>query len=158
MSELTLAQINHSGEVTAKYLFGGIIVSMAVVGQFDVPPATRLTPLLTKPPGIHLFMCLYSISVYFESTKDQRKGRGRYIAIGFAILVLFGLSASLDAYTNFRMLWFTTEASGYQYITLAQAYDVFWFRILSTASTVAMLLICDGLLVCPCMFRDQLRG
>ncbi|KAH6914660.1 hypothetical protein BKA70DRAFT_1557055 [Coprinopsis sp. MPI-PUGE-AT-0042] len=55
------------------------------------------TTLTYVDVGIQLFMCLYGTSVLLGAPRELRKGRFRFIAIGFVILVTSIITAVIDS-------------------------------------------------------------
>lgn len=47
--------------------------------------------------GIQLFMCLYGLFAFLETSRDLRKGQGRFIVVSFAIFVVSTIPAISDA-------------------------------------------------------------
>lgn len=102
--------------------------------------------ILTRTPGINLFMSLYGLTVFLETPDPQRKGRRRYIAASFLITVLFSLAASLDMANYFQTLFNSTTPS--HWIELFQLnYYVGWkYRVGYTAAGL-FTAVGDALLV-----------
>ena len=100
---------------------------------------------LTASTGVHIFMALYGLAAFFETSKIQRKGRALYIVISFLITVLSALSASLDCFWIFRCLFEATSAMGFYDTT--DKYARSWERLASVACFTVVIFIGDGLLV-----------
>ena len=50
-------------------------------------------------------MVVYGLSIFLETPKDLRKGRGRFILFSFAILITSALSNAFDGWKVFRNLY-----------------------------------------------------
>ncbi|RXW18366.1 hypothetical protein EST38_g7494 [Candolleomyces aberdarensis] len=98
--------------------------------------------------GISIFMAIYGLSVFFETPKELRKGRGRYILISMALTVLLCLTASLEMAWYFQNLFGATSGIGFAQIASKNAST--WVRILSSGTSSLLILIGDALLVFRC--------
>ncbi|KAJ2936544.1 hypothetical protein H1R20_g548, partial [Candolleomyces eurysporus] len=94
--------------------------------------------------GISIFMAIYGLSVFFETPKELRKGRGRYILISVALTVLLCLTASLEMAWYFQNLFEATSGIGFAQIASKNAST--WVRILSSGTSSLLILIGDALL------------
>ncbi|KAJ3522781.1 hypothetical protein NMY22_g11738 [Coprinellus aureogranulatus] len=98
--------------------------------------------------GVHIFMALYGLSAFFETSKAQRQGRALYIVISFLITGLSALSASLDCFWIFRCLFEATSELGFYETT--EKYATSWERVTSVACFTVVIFIGDALLVYRC--------
>jgi hypothetical protein len=69
--------------------------------------------------GIHIFMTLYSLSAFAETSKSLKKGRRRYIAASCVITGLLIFTTSLSVANNFQILLEST--SGRHWVELGTA-------------------------------------
>ncbi|KAH6901761.1 hypothetical protein BKA70DRAFT_1229581 [Coprinopsis sp. MPI-PUGE-AT-0042] len=63
------------------------------------------TTLTFVAVGISWFMVIYGISTFFETPKEHRKGRAKFLWISFAICVLFSADASRGAWAAYEYLY-----------------------------------------------------
>ncbi|TFK17621.1 hypothetical protein FA15DRAFT_314828 [Coprinopsis marcescibilis] len=98
--------------------------------------------------GVQLFMTSYSLSNFFESPKEARRGKAPYIVASFVIFVLFTLSASLDVYALYDHL--LSSSSGLEYMRGSAGIDQEWPRVLSVFAWTFGMLTGDGLLLYRC--------
>ncbi|KAJ2913709.1 hypothetical protein MD484_g6701, partial [Candolleomyces efflorescens] len=98
--------------------------------------------------GINLFMSLYGLSVFLETSEPLRKGRKRYITASFAITTLFAFTASLDMANIFQPLFNSTSPTDWSEL---MALDVTrWKFITGHVSAGLYVAIGDALLVYRC--------
>jgi hypothetical protein len=109
--------------------------------------------MISTPLGIHVFMALYGLSVFLETSEPQRKGRKRYIAASLIITVLRALGASLDMAHYFQILFKSTSPDSWAELVQLTLYQD-WKYLLSTASFGVVILIGDALLVSGTLFSD----
>jgi hypothetical protein len=97
--------------------------------------------------GIQLFMCLYNLSLYFETPKEKRRGRLPYILASFVIFVLFSIATSVDALFVHDVYETAALTSTPNILVVYRGMVVGWNRWLSGLSVVAFIAVGDGVLV-----------
>ncbi|KAH6907429.1 hypothetical protein BKA70DRAFT_1282973 [Coprinopsis sp. MPI-PUGE-AT-0042] len=55
--------------------------------------------------GVQLFMVVHGVSLFLESPKEHRKGRGKFILASIAIIATSALSSFFDGWKAFRLLY-----------------------------------------------------
>lgn len=90
-------------------------------------------------------MAIYGLSVYLETSKAQRRGRGPCIVISFLITGLTALTGCLEAPWAFRILFETpTEEAFYD---VRDKYLHSGIKFLSMSAIQTVVVIGDGFLV-----------
>ncbi|TFK27253.1 hypothetical protein FA15DRAFT_754380 [Coprinopsis marcescibilis] len=97
--------------------------------------------------GIQCFMCLYCISIFFETPVDMRKGRAPYIVVSVFIFAFYSLSVGLDASLMFDLLF--GASTGAEVITMLEE-EALWSKVLNGVAKMAFVALGDGLLVYRC--------
>ncbi|KAH6907427.1 hypothetical protein BKA70DRAFT_1104685 [Coprinopsis sp. MPI-PUGE-AT-0042] len=97
--------------------------------------------------GVQLFMVVYGLSLFLETPKSSRKGRGRFILLSIAIILTSAVSTALDARNVFRNLY-EGGPTGIEYIAVwRQGYE---------ATNVAAGIAGDTMLVTNIALGDML--
>ncbi|KAF9525203.1 hypothetical protein CPB83DRAFT_559972 [Crepidotus variabilis] len=91
-----------------------------------------------------MFMCIFGLIIFVETTPSQRKGRGIYIAISFLIFTLYTLSELGDGYEIFELLLNTR--SPLEAHKLRRIDDHQWWSIACSIGSPLINWIVDGLL------------
>ena len=93
-------------------------------------------------------MCIFGLTIYFETPKPQRKGRLSYVICSWLILVLFSLSETADAVLTFNVM--ANSTSNLDALKrLRPLYEATWWRIGSSICLLPVNWLGDGLLVSP---------
>ena len=92
-------------------------------------------------------MCIYGLSLYFETPKHIRHGRLPYIIISWTIFILFCLSQTGDAVQAFSFLYHGEADDPISILKLRQKDDHTWWRLGSSSCIYLVNWIADGLLV-----------
>lgn len=100
-------------------------------------------------------MALYGLSVFLETPKPQREGRGMYIFISLLITTLAVVGASLDSYHIFKVLMEATSTMSF--MEMSKKYVKSWERVTSVFCSIIIIFIGDTLLVCLSPCRVSLR-
>ncbi|KAJ2918804.1 hypothetical protein MD484_g1639, partial [Candolleomyces efflorescens] len=100
--------------------------------------------------GVQLFMCIYGLSLYFETPKHIRHGRLPYIIISWTIFILFCLSQTGDAVQAFSFLYHGEADDPISILKLRQKDDHTWWRLGSSSCIYLVNWIADGLLLYRC--------
>lgn len=103
--------------------------------------------------GIQLFMCLYGLRLYYETPKELRKGRGRFIVMSFMILFTFSVVVGLDSATVFILL-LESGSNGAEILHAWSKVDVTW-NAASTVILTTCTAIGDSLMVRVMRQRNQ---
>ena len=90
-------------------------------------------------------MAIYGLSVYLDTSKDQRKGRGPFIVISFLITGLTALAGCLEASWAFRILFDTPYDEAFYGVR--DQYLHTWIKFMSMSAISIGVFIGDGLLV-----------
>jgi hypothetical protein len=92
-------------------------------------------------------MCIYGLSLYFDTPKHIRGGRLPYIVISWVIFILFCLSQTGDAVQAFSFLYHGEADDPISVLKLRQKDDHSWWRLGSSSCIYLVNWIADGLLV-----------
>jgi hypothetical protein len=94
---------------------------------------------------MQIFISFYCLSVFTETPKSMRRGRGRYIVATFVITALSTLVTSLNAANTFQWLFQSTSGRHWEELGAANVYA--WNALLSNTAVAVVIWIGDALLV-----------
>ncbi|KAH6903712.1 hypothetical protein BKA70DRAFT_1433336 [Coprinopsis sp. MPI-PUGE-AT-0042] len=90
------------------------------------------TTLTFVAVGVSWFMVIYGISTFFETPKELRKGRAKFLWISFAICVLFSADACRGAWAAYEYLYLSGP-NGWDYLRQdIRVTELPWYNRLST--------------------------
>jgi len=112
--------------------------------------------------GIQVFMCLYGLSLYMETTPELRKGRRRYIIISFVLVVMSSIPTGMDAWLNYQYV-FLSATGGKNYsdaVTTVDGQINNWFPplyvVILTMGMVTGECLMVGTVSMPCVSPQSL--